>query len=744
MRSPAWDAWVAKARSVRIEAECERRGIKLNGRYRNGRCGSCPQCGGEDRFSISTKKQVFYCRGCKAGGDVIALVQVLDGSDFVGACEKLAGAPPPKPRPRPKQKSDGKAAPGVKKVVAGEWAYHDADGKVALVVERVEYQNADGSFVMKNGKRDKMFRQRRPDRDKPGKWIWDTEGVPPLIYGLPDVIKAIGKGLVIGVVEGEAKTALLWSWSVPATCCLGGAEKWRPEHSAQLRGADVLLLPDNDEPGYRHVQAVGASLNGIAERVRVLVLPGLPPKGDILDWAAAGGTRELFDQLAAEAPNWVAVTEPPSAEAVASEASEKTADEKAKADERDQQLIDELARLSRLDYERTRKQAADDLGMRSSALDAEVEARRAEQRARAEPPPLFGHWVVEPWPEPVDTDALLLSLKRRIQRHVVLSNEAATVVAVWVLFTWVHETAAVHSPILRVMSAEANSGKTTLLNLVAFLVPRALLCVEISEATLFRGIELWRPTIIVDEADVILVNNEPLRAVVNSGWTRGAVVPRCIGDEKVPHAFPTFCPKALGMKGNKLLDTTLSRCIDIELKRKRKNETVEHFRAIDDAGLEELRQQASRWAIDNAEALKAAEPAMPAGFDNRLGDNYRLLFAIADLAGGEWPDQVREAAQRLAGAADITSTGTRLLADIRAIFDAAKVTVISSADLVAKLTAEPDAQWAEWRSGKPLSATQLAYLLKSFRIAPDRIWIGPHQTRGYERAWFEDAWERYL
>ena len=68
---------------------------------------------------------------------------------------------------------------------------------------------------------------------------------------------------------------------------------------------------------------------------------------------------------------------------------------------------------------------------------------------------------------------------------------------------------------------------------------------------------------------MILVNNEPLRAVVNSGWTRGAVVPRCIGDDKTPHAFPTFCPKALGMKGRKLLDTTLSRCIDIELKRKR-------------------------------------------------------------------------------------------------------------------------------------------------------------------------------
>jgi len=339
----------------------------------------------------------------------------------------------------------------------------------------------------------------------------------------------------------------------------------------------------------------------------------------------------------------------------------------------------------------------------------------------------------------------LLSLKRRIQRHVVLSSEAATIVALWVLFAWVHEIAAVHSPILLVTSAEANSGKTTLLILIGFLVPRALLCVEISEATLFRGIELWQPTIIVDEADVILVNNEPLRSVVNSGWTRGASVPRCIGDERTPHAFPTFCPKAIGMKGRKLPDTTLSRCITIELKRKHTNEKVEHFRAIDDPGLEELRRQAMRWAADNAESLKGTEPIMPEGFDNRLGDNYRPLLAIADLAGGEWPQQAREAAQRLSGAVDTGSTGTRLLADIRAAFDEAEAGVLSSADLVGKLTAEADSQWAEWKAGKPLTQNQLARLLKPFGIAPGQVWItADRQSRGYRRDQFEDAWQRYL
>ena len=117
------------------------------------------------------------------------------------------------------------------------------------------------------------------------------------------------------------------------------------------------------------------------------------------------------------------------------------------------------------------------------------------------------------------------------------------------MFAWVHDAAAVHSPILLVTSAEANSGKTQLLSVIGFLVPRALLCVEISEATLFRGIEMWQPTIIVDEADVILINNEPLRAVINSGWTRGSCVPRCVGDDNIPHAFPTFCPEGARHEG---------------------------------------------------------------------------------------------------------------------------------------------------------------------------------------------------
>ena len=96
--------------------------------------------------------------------------------------------------------------------------------------------------------------------------------------------------------------------------------------------------------------------------------------------------------------------------------------------------------------------------------------------------------------KPSTPSALIFSLVERVKRHVVFSDDEALTVVLWVMFAWVHDMAAVHSPILLATSAEANSGKTQLLSVINFLVPRALLCVEISEATLFRGIEQWRPT----------------------------------------------------------------------------------------------------------------------------------------------------------------------------------------------------------------------------------------------------------
>jgi hypothetical protein len=408
-------------------------------------------------------------------------------------------------------------------------------------------------------------------------------------------------------------------------------------------------------------------------------------------------------------------------------------------------LIDELASLSIIAYDRRRTDAAKQLGIGVTALDKAVKRRRTQFENEAEEPPLFSHWTVEPWPEPVDGDALIFALMRRIQSHVVMIPEAALTVALWIIFSWVHADAAIHSPILLVTSPEAECGKTTLLGLIGFLVRRALSSVGISPAVLYRSIEKWQPTIMIDEADDAFVQNEELRGVVNSGWTRGIGVFRCVGDDNEPRLFSTFCPKAIGLKGKKLPDTTASRAIVIELKRKLDDEKVADFRHVDDPGLAALRRQLSRWANDNVGKLLNASPTLPHGFANRVAANWSLPLAIADAAGGEWPEKARAAAAFVAKikATLDASIGIQLLGDIRIAFGSEHDCLFSKR-LIDQLIADTEKPWGEYNRGKPMTQKQLANRLRVYGIASETVWIGRESAKGYKRAALEDVWKRYL
>lgn len=356
-------------------------------------------------------------------------------------------------------------------------------------------------------------------------------------YRLPQVLEAIATGQPVLIVEGEAKADLLWSWNVAATCCAGGAKKWKPEHSAFLHGADVVLLPDNDGVGWEHVNVVGSSLSGIAKRIRVLALSDAKAKDDVIDWAKAGGTREQLDAVLEAAPDW----KPLSTEEIDKHA----ADEREDAEKREDELLAALEKLEPgLAYRRQRDEVAKELRVGKTDIDAELKRRR-------EAAPLYGHWHVEPWPDPADGDALIRDIIKKILRHVVCSSDDALVIALWVVFSWVHEDAAVHSPLLLVTSAEPESGKTTTLSIVSYLTPRAIASVEISKAALYRAIQLWKPSFVIDEFDTVLSSVDDdkaeLRSVVNSGHVRGQGVLRCVTDDHRPGMFSTFAPKAIGM-----------------------------------------------------------------------------------------------------------------------------------------------------------------------------------------------------
>jgi hypothetical protein len=371
-----------------------------------------------------------------------------------------------------------------------------------------------------------------------------------------------------------------------------------------------------------------------------------------------------------------------------------------------------------------------------------------EKSAKAKKPkkesiPLYEHWNTEPSDMDQDGSTLLQALVDKIRHHVVMTVDQATVVALWILLTWVHDKAVVHSPLFLATSPEANSGKTTLLGIITLLVRNSLCSVSISGPALFRSIEKWQPTFVIDEADSALVDNQDLKSVINSGWTRGQSVIRCEVKTNEPKPYSTFCPKALGMKGRKLPDTTLSRAIIVEMQRKRPSEKVADFDHIDDDDLAELRARCARWAADNAEQVKKWEPTIPDGFHNRTRANWKAMLAIAEVCG--WQEKASEAACVLENVKDGfgKSIGAQLLSDLRDIFPEGAENMFSR-DIVAKLIADAEKPWAEYRHDKPLTQKQLANLMNGFGVFSDTVHQGEAQAKGYKREQLLPLFDRYL
>lgn len=166
------------------------------------------------------------------------------------------------------------------------------------IVATYDYTDEAGNLLFQTVRLDpKDFRQRRREGDG---WVWSVRGVRQVLYRLPDVIRAVAEGRTIYIVEGEKDAEAAAREGLCATCNAMGSGKWPAELSSHLAGADVVILPDNDDAGRNHAAIVAAALKDVAERVRILELPGLPPKGDLSDWLTAGGDRAELERLADE------------------------------------------------------------------------------------------------------------------------------------------------------------------------------------------------------------------------------------------------------------------------------------------------------------------------------------------------------------------------------------------------------------------------------------------------------------
>lgn len=300
-------------------------------------------------LSIDLKRGTYFDHEAGEGGGVLDLVMRRRGTDKPGALDWL-------------REREHLPPPSARQEVA---TYDYTDAADVLLFQVVRYEPKD-------------FRQRRPAG--PGKWTWKTAGVPKVLYRLPDVIAAVAAGRTIYIAEGEKGVLALVATGLDATCSPGGAGKWRRDYSPTLAGANVVILPDADEPGRAHAASVSAALAKVAGRVRVLELPGLAEKQDVADWLAAGGTAAELAALAEAAS--------PEAGASGSQGhQDATQAEDASAAVDPDDALARLAELSHVEFARERRKSAAALGMTVRDLDRAVSTlrRRAfQERAAAE------------------------------------------------------------------------------------------------------------------------------------------------------------------------------------------------------------------------------------------------------------------------------------------------------------------------------------------------------------------------
>ncbi|MFF4424891.1 DUF3631 domain-containing protein [Streptomyces sp. NPDC001549] len=308
------------------------------------------------------------------------------------------------------------------------------------------------------------------------------------------------------------------------------------------------------------------------------------------------------------------------------------------------------------------------------------------------------------------------------------------------------------------LSPEPGSGKSRALEIIETLTPRAATTVNASPNALFRLVDAPEgpPTLLFDEIDTVFGpkagDNEPVRGFLNSGYRRGGNSLRCVGDGANQTAgwFSSFCAVAMAGLGS-LPDTILSRSVIIRMRKRAPNETCESYRRRQhEKQGHALRDRLAQWADTVRDQVSEAWPEMPEGVTDRPADVWEPLLAVADAAGGDWPERARAACVELINAAhdnEEASLGIRLLTDLRdKVFSGADR--MPTAVILECLLALDDSPWADL-DDKPITSRTLAKMLSQY-VTPANKPIKPRTFRlpsgtpkGYFAEDLSDAWTRY-
>lgn len=384
-------------------------------------------------------------------------------------------------------------------------------------------------------------------------------------------------------------------------------------------------------------------------------------------------------------------------------------------------------------------------------------AKSAEAAALANAP--------EVTPRPLG--GLLDAVEGFLRRFVVFPlREQARVISLWVVHAWLLR-AFDYTPYLNVWAASKRSGKSRVLEVLEMLCPNPELTQSGSSAALIRSIdEANPPTFLLDEIDSVFKGKndseaENTRRFLNAGFKRGAKFLRCAGQgaDLTPKKLPAFCPKAFAGIGRSLPDTVADRSLPIELQRQSRSERAERFREREaKKAVERIRAELGALAQQSGviDALKDARPNLPEELNDRLQDICEPLLAIADRAGGEWPEKARAALVRLCGQEEDTDIGVRLLAAIKSVFDEKQDDKLTTQNIIETLVTKEDGPWALMfedllkHNKLQTAASRLARMLRDYkrpdgeRLKPHTVRVGDETSKGFCRADFEAEWERYF
>jgi len=307
------------------------------------------------------------------------------------------------------------------------------------------------------------------------------------------------------------------------------------------------------------------------------------------------------------------------------------------------------------------------------------------------------------------------------------------------------------TPRIAFLSKEPGSGKSRALEVTEMLVPNPVEAVNVSPAYIFRKVGQGGalPTLLYDEIDTVFGprarENEEIRGLLNAGYRKHSKAGRCAikGREIVTEEISAYCAVAFAGLGN-LPETILSRSIVIRMRRRKTAEKLERFRRreILEHG-NRLRDCLSDWVskISNADGL-IEWPELPIEISDRDQDIWESLVLLGDHAGQAWGERAREAARYLTSSRDsfAPSTGTKLLADIKTVFNEER---LPTAELIDRLINLDESPWASI-NGQPLEPRKLATELRKYDIRPQTLRFDNGSLKGYRRSDFEDTWDRYL